>query len=120
MNDPTQRLPDHLAKLLPVDHRKALQHPSRRQILRELLDGGQKRSLSDLTREGPVPCPMSCTNYHVDFLRQVELVRQVKSEPVAGSIRRYFSATVPQPGSVLVVLQATRQADHHHLGLPIS
>jgi predicted transcriptional regulator len=120
MSNPTQRLPDHLAKLLPVDHRKALQHPSRRQILRQLLDGGQKQSLSELTREGPVPCPISCANYHVDFLQQAELVRQMKSVPVSGSLKRYFSAAITEPGPVFVVLQATRQADQHHLGLPTS
>lgn len=120
MSDEKQRLPDYLAKLLPEEERKALQNPSRRQILRELGDGDQRRSLSELTREGPVPCSLSCANYHVRLLREVELVTQVGSDPVEGSVKHYFSSAIRDGSPVLVVLRATEQSDHHHLGLSTS
>jgi len=65
---------------------KALAHPLRREILREL----ERRadSASGLARRLDVP--LSNLTYHLRILRRAELVREVRAEPRRGVVERFY------------------------------
>lgn len=114
MSEKRERLPDHLLGKLPIEMRKALEHPCRRQILRALGSGGQKKSPSELTQSGSVSFGTPCTSYHCRTLEGYGLVRRAGTEPVRGSLKHYFTSLVADNDLVLTALKATEKSDQRH------
>jgi DNA-binding transcriptional ArsR family regulator len=106
-----QRLPDDLANQLPEDVRDALQHPSRRQILR-VLPG--KASASDLVRSGHVPFSVSSVSYHLRVLEESGLVEEVERQQSKGSVESHFSSRAADLNGVAAALRATLESDRQH------
>lgn len=109
-------LPDHLAEHLPVEVRKALQHPCRRHVLRALVGDRQRKSGSELTRMDHVSRSLADTNYHVGRLRESGLVGEAASKPVGGSVKRYFWSLIDDDKAVLAVLKGMERGDRRRLG----
>jgi hypothetical protein len=110
-----QRLPEHLAAKLPAELRDALQHPFRRRILRAFREDAQRLNPVELATSGQVPCSAACVNYHMLTLSTSGLVKEERSEPAGGSLKRYFSSSVGDRKLVFTVLQDTEESDNRFL-----
>lgn len=73
---------------------RALRHPLRRRILRQLADGetASPRELSADLRQ-----PLSNVSYHVRVLAECEAVTLVKARPARGSVEHFYRSTVNAP-----------------------
>jgi DNA-binding transcriptional ArsR family regulator len=113
-------LPGEWADELPVDCRKALSHPMRREILRVLVRDVQSLSPVEVARTRIVPCSITAAVYHVEVLAYVGLVERVDTEPVEGTFERFFSAADYLEPLVYKLLDATQVGDRALLATPDS
>jgi len=114
-NPEKQRLPEDLAKALPIELRDALQHPFRRRILRTLHGDARKLNPSEFAESELAPCSAPCISYHMLALTHSGLVKVEGSEPTSGTSKHYFSSSVGDRELVLTVLQDTEESDNQFL-----
>ena len=69
---------------------KALSHPLRQRILRQLNEAGV-RSPNELSRE--LGDPLGNVSYHVRILRELDCVELVRTEQRRGALEHYYRAT---------------------------
>ena len=103
------------ASRLPAELRDAMGHPYRRQILRNLQDGGREQSASELRDCGCIPCTLSCLTYHLTVLVDAGLVRRVPVGSVEGRVVHTFAPALEETPAVTEVLEATAISDGPHL-----
>jgi len=79
---------------------RALRHPLRRRILREMADGGElsPRGLSDRLRQ-----PLSNVSYHVRVLAECRAITLVGTRPARGSVQHFYRSTVEAPWALQVL-----------------
>jgi DNA-binding transcriptional ArsR family regulator len=73
----------------------ALRHPLRRDILREMHDGGGRispREISDRLKE-----PLSNVSYHIRVLAECGVATLVDTAPVRGSMQHFYSSSITEP-----------------------
>jgi DNA-binding transcriptional ArsR family regulator len=73
----------------------ALGHPTRRKILREMLDRGGESSPGELALR--LDEPLCALSYHVRTLAQCKALELVRTERVGGSKQRFYRAAVETP-----------------------
>lgn len=108
-------IPAELADQLDTETRRALAHPSRRQILRTLTTAGQRMSTAQLEAFTGASCTLSCTSYHARRLEEAHLIAKVDSEAAESTLTVYFSSLIGGNRLLLAVLQATKASDQEHL-----
>jgi DNA-binding transcriptional ArsR family regulator len=92
--------------MAPSDHAKetdllrALRHPLRRRILREMADGSKAspRGLSNRLRQ-----PLSNVSYHVRVLAECRAITLVGTRPARGSVQHFYRSTVEAPWALQVL-----------------
>jgi DNA-binding transcriptional ArsR family regulator len=86
---------------------KALSHPLRRDVLRELQERPptSPRDVADLLAE-----PLSNVGYHFRVLRECAAIELVKVEPVRGSIQHFYRFAIEDPWA-LAVLDGDEEAE---------
>ena len=83
-----------------VELLKALRHPQRRDILREI----QKRHISSPRDVAEILGePLSNVGYHVRVLRECEAIELVKQEPVRGSMQNFYRFAIDEPWALDVL-----------------
>ncbi|HVD38625.1 MAG TPA: helix-turn-helix domain-containing protein [Solirubrobacterales bacterium] len=83
-----------------TDLLRALRHPLRRRILREMADGSEvsPRGLSNLLRQ-----PLSNVSYHVRVLAECRAINLVGTRPARGSVQHFYRSTVEAPWALQVL-----------------
>jgi len=79
---------------------RALRHPLRRRILREMADGkaASPRGLSNRLRQ-----PLSNVSYHVRVLAECRAITLVRTRPARGSVQHFYRSTVKAPWALQVL-----------------
>lgn len=105
----SRKLPDALSIGLEPRVRKALDHPSRRVILRGLHEGkgGAMRTAEELLPEDSA----STRNHHTAVLRDCQVVEQVTGCTADESNRPMLRSAVVGDATIELVLEATKQWD---------
>ena len=86
----------------------ALQHPTRRRILR-LMSG--EEPLSPLELSHTLDQPLSNVSYHVRVLADCDAAALVRTKPVRGSTQHFYRSAVEAPWAQQV-LDASAAEDH--------
>jgi DNA-binding transcriptional ArsR family regulator len=83
-----------------TDLLRALRHPLRRRILREMADGeaASPRGISDRLRQ-----PLSNVSYHVRVLAECRAITLVGTRPAKGSVQHFYRSTVEAPWALQVL-----------------
>ena len=83
-----------------TDLLRALHHPLRRRILREMADGeaASPRQLSTALRQ-----PLSNVSYHVRVLAECGAINLVKTRPARGSVEHFYRSLVRAPWALQVL-----------------
>jgi DNA-binding transcriptional ArsR family regulator len=83
-----------------TDLLRALRHPLRRRILREMGNGkaASPRELSNRLGE-----PLSKVSYHVRVLAECRAITLVGTRPARGSVRHFYRSTVEAPWALQVL-----------------
>jgi DNA-binding transcriptional ArsR family regulator len=83
-----------------TDLLRALRHPLRRRILREMADGTavSPRELSNRLRQ-----PLSNVSYHVRVLAEGRAITLVGTRPARGSVQHFYRSTVEAPWALQVL-----------------
>jgi DNA-binding transcriptional ArsR family regulator len=87
----------------------AIDHPSRRRMLRTLLDGGERLSSVELARE--LSLSLGDASYHVRVLHCLRAVKPAGKRRVRGAIQRFYRATVENDPPIEALLDETRAFD---------
>lgn len=79
---------------------RALRHPLRRHILREIADDKavSPRELSNRLRQ-----PLSNVSYHVRVLAECRAITLVRTRPARGSVQHFYRSTVEAPWALQVL-----------------
>lgn len=104
--------PDLLASL-EIGLQDALNHPTRRDILRVLSDESRSRSVSEIV-DGLAPLRRSEVAYHAQVLKDYECVVVEGSRPTAGGREQVLASLVARSDQVQLILRATRHSDQDH------
>jgi DNA-binding transcriptional ArsR family regulator len=88
------------ARKKETDLLRALRHPLRRRILREMAGGDSvsPRGLSDRLRR-----PLSNVSYHVRVLAECRAITLVRTRPARGSVQHFYRSTVEAPWALQVL-----------------
>lgn len=83
-----------------TDLLRALRHPLRRRILRQMADGEfvSPRELSTALRQ-----PLSNVSYHVRVLAECHAIKLMKTRPARGSVQHFYRSTVSAPWALQVL-----------------
>jgi DNA-binding transcriptional ArsR family regulator len=83
-----------------ADLLRALRHPLRRRILREMADGEaiSPRRLSTVLQQ-----PLSNVSYHVRVLAECDAVTLVRTAPSRGSVQHFYRSRVSAPWALQVL-----------------
>jgi DNA-binding transcriptional ArsR family regulator len=92
----------------------ALNHPSRRQILRLLLDRGQRLSPLEMARE--LDLPLGTVSYHVRLLCDLHAVAPAGTRQVRGAVQRFYEYTIEGDPPIETLLEETREIDERESG----
>jgi DNA-binding transcriptional ArsR family regulator len=87
----------------------ALNHPSRRRILRLMLDGRRRFSPVELGRK--LDMPVGEASYHVRLLCDLHAVAQAGTQRVRGALQRFYEATIDDDPPIEALLEETEEAD---------
>ena len=88
---------------------QALNHRTRRQILRRLAGRGACLSPAEVSRD--TGKHLSGVSYHFRVLAKHGAVEEVDSEPARGSLEHFFVSLVARNTQVKAILAATKAAD---------
>jgi DNA-binding transcriptional ArsR family regulator len=107
-------LPEHVATHLSPRLQKALDNPTRREILRLLQETHQARSVPELRR---VMCGRSAAEmaFHARLLCECEVLHIVRRERVGTSVTPYYSLPSDIRSPVAQALAATTAMDSSSL-----
>jgi DNA-binding transcriptional ArsR family regulator len=105
-----RKLPAEVALLLAPNLRRALDHQTRRQILRILNRNGGPQTPNDLTDAIP-GASLSLIGYHSLVLEESGCVSVTVAPSHAGGLRRAFVSNVTDDRLVTGALRATRRID---------
>jgi DNA-binding transcriptional ArsR family regulator len=87
----------------------ALNHLTRRRILRLLLDRQQRLSATEVAEE--LDMPLGDASYHVGILRDLRTVKRVGRRQVRGALQRFYKATIEDDPPIETLLEETRKTD---------
>lgn len=103
-------LPDDVALLLAPQLRRALDHPTRRRILRALNRAGDAQTISDLAEAIPGAW-VSTIGYHTLVLEECGCVSVAVGLSVSGTPGRTYASNIADNREVIGALQVTRHLD---------
>ncbi|HWO82464.1 MAG TPA: helix-turn-helix domain-containing protein, partial [Solirubrobacterales bacterium] len=107
------RLAADLVATLEPQFQDALNHPTRRDILRVLQGAGQPRSITDIV--GSLPqLTRGEISYHAQVLEDSGCVEVDGSRRCPGGEERLLRSAVGDSGQALLVLGATERSDREH------
>lgn len=104
--------PDLLASL-EIGLQDALNHPTRRDILRVLSEDRRSRSVSEIVA-GLAPLRRSEVAYHAQVLKESECVAVDGTRPAAVGREQVLASLVAGREQVQLILRATRHSDQDH------
>lgn len=87
----------------------ALNHPARRQILRQLSERGAERSPSEMTQA--TSFSLSGLSFHARVLCELRVTRCTRTAPVRGSIEHFYASNVSGNDLVAAILAETEGED---------
>jgi hypothetical protein len=87
----------------------ALNHPARRQILRQL--GGQDAEKSPSEMAKTAPFSLSGISFHARVLCELQVTRCTRTEPVRGALEHFYASNVSDSELVAAILQETEGDD---------
>lgn len=87
----------------------ALNHPSRRRILRLMLDRRERCSPVEVARE--LDMPLGEASYHVRVLCDRHAATQTDVQHVRGTMQHFYEATIEDDPPIETLLEETREAD---------
>lgn len=94
----------------------ALNHPTRRRILRLMLDRKQRLSATEIAAEFEMP--LGDASYHLVSLRDLGAVKPAGTKQVRGALQRFYAATIEDDPPIEALLEETRKADEAHAAKP--
>jgi DNA-binding transcriptional ArsR family regulator len=87
----------------------ALNHPTRRRILRLMLDRKQRLSATEIAAEFEMP--LGDASYHLVSLRDLRAVKPAGTKQVRGALQRFYAVTIEDDPPIEALLEETREAD---------
>jgi DNA-binding transcriptional ArsR family regulator len=87
----------------------ALNHPARRQILRQLGEQGVERSPSEMANGASLS--LSGLSFHARVLCELQVTRCTRTEPVRGSLEHFYASNVSDNELVAAILLETEGED---------
>lgn len=87
----------------------ALNHPSRRQVLRLLLDRGERLSPVEIARE--LALPLGAISYQVKTLADLHALRPAGTRQVRGAQQHFYEVAIADDPPIETLLEETREAD---------
>jgi DNA-binding transcriptional ArsR family regulator len=87
----------------------ALNHPTRRRILRLMLDRKERLSATEIASE--LGMPLGDASYHGGLLRDLGAVKPAGTRQVRGALQRFFEATIEDDPPIETLLEETRETD---------
>jgi DNA-binding transcriptional ArsR family regulator len=87
----------------------ALNHPARRQILRQLREHGTERSPSEMAQTAALS--LSGLSFHARVLCELQVTRCTRTEPVRGSLEHFYASNVSDNELVKAILAETEGED---------
>ena len=87
----------------------ALNHPARRQILRQLTGPEAERSPSEMA--GSTAFSLSALSFHARVLCELQVTRPTRTEPVRGSLEHFYASNVSGNELVGAILSETEDED---------
>jgi hypothetical protein len=107
------RLGDDVLATLEAGLQDALNHPTRREILRVLHEDRRSRSVTEIVT-GLAPLRRSEVAYHAQVLKDSECVAVEGSRPAPGGQEQVLASLVAASNQVQLILRATRHHDQSH------
>jgi hypothetical protein len=107
------RLDDDVLASLEIALQDALNHPTRRDILRALHEERRSRSVTEIVGE-LAPLRRSEVAYHAQVLKDSECVGVDGSRPAPGGREQILASLVATSDQVQLILRATRHTDQNH------
>jgi DNA-binding transcriptional ArsR family regulator len=87
----------------------ALNHPARRQILRQLGEQGTERSPSEMAHGASFSLPG--LSFHARVLCELQVTRCTRTQPVRGSLEHFYASNVSDNELVAAILSETEGED---------
>lgn len=87
----------------------ALNHPARRQILRQLGELGTERSPSEMAQVATFS--LSGLSFHARVLCELQVTRCTRTQPVRGSLEHFYASNVSGNDLVSAILLETEGDD---------
>jgi DNA-binding transcriptional ArsR family regulator len=87
----------------------ALNHPIRRQILRQLDEQGIERSPSEMAEAAALSLPG--LSFHARVLCELQVTRCTRTQPVRGSLEHFYASNVCDNELVEAILLKTKDDD---------
>lgn len=87
----------------------ALNHPARRQILRQLGGQGTERSPSEMANVAPFSLPG--LSFHARVLCELQVTRATRTQQVRGSLEHFYASNVSDNELVAAILLETEGED---------
>ena len=91
-----------------VDH--AIGHPTRREILRTLLDAPSPMTVPELDELVP-SANVSTLNYHVSVLERKQCLRRAGEVVLSNGVLPAYTATIADEAHVIEILESSREED---------
>lgn len=87
----------------------ALNHPARRQILRQLSERGTEKSPSEMAQTATFS--LSGLSFHARVLSELQVTRCTRTQPVRGSLEHFYASNVSGNELVEAILGETEGED---------
>jgi DNA-binding transcriptional ArsR family regulator len=87
----------------------ALDHPARRQILRQLGEQGTERSPSEMAQTAAFS--LSGLSFHARVLSELQVTRCTRTQPVRGALEHFYASNVSDNELVATILVETEGDD---------
>jgi DNA-binding transcriptional ArsR family regulator len=88
----------------------ALNHPARRQILRQLGEREAEKSPSEMADEGAT-FSLSGLSFHARVLSELQVTRCTRTQPVRGALEHFYASNVSDNELVEAILLETEGDD---------
>lgn len=107
------RLDETVLATLEAGLQDALNHPTRRDILRVLSEERRARSVSEIV-DGLAPLRRSEVAYHAQVLKESECVAVAGTRPAPVGREQVLASLIDGSDQVQLILRATRHSDQDH------
>lgn len=87
----------------------ALNHPARRQILRQLGELGSERSPNEMAEAAAFS--LSGLSFHARVLSELQVTRCTRTQPVRGALEHFYASNVSDNELVAAILLETADED---------